>query len=167
MMYMKKKQFQLKYYNYDIVFQEIPNEVTLAINITNCPNRCKGCHSPHLQKNIGYILNEDVMVSLLEKYGSVITCVCFMGGDIAPNEVAELASFTQSHCPGIKTAWYSGCNSLPIGFSVKSFQYIKLGAYIEELGPINCETTNQRLLEVQPDGLMNDITSLLRANVYH
>ena len=28
----------LKYANYDIVFQEVPDEVTLAINISNCPN---------------------------------------------------------------------------------------------------------------------------------
>ena len=43
----------LRYYNFDIVFAEIPEEVTLAINITNCPNRCVGCHSPHLQQDIG------------------------------------------------------------------------------------------------------------------
>ena len=36
----------LKYAGYDIVFQEIPDEVTLAISLTNCPNRCPGCHSP-------------------------------------------------------------------------------------------------------------------------
>ena len=39
----------VRYYNFDIVFAEIPGETTLAINIANCPNRCPGCHSPHLQ----------------------------------------------------------------------------------------------------------------------
>ena len=39
----------LKYYNYDIVFQEYPDEVTLAINLTMCPNRCVGCHSAYLR----------------------------------------------------------------------------------------------------------------------
>ena len=32
----------LNYYNYDIVCQEIPDEITLAINITGCPNHCQG-----------------------------------------------------------------------------------------------------------------------------
>lgn len=43
----------IKYYNTDIVFQEIPGEVTLAINLTRCPFKCKGCHSTHLQQDIG------------------------------------------------------------------------------------------------------------------
>ena len=38
----------VRYHNFDIVFAEIPGETTLAFNITNCPNRCPGCHSPHL-----------------------------------------------------------------------------------------------------------------------
>ena len=37
----------LKYANFDIVFQEVPDEVTLAINISNCPNQCVGCHSKY------------------------------------------------------------------------------------------------------------------------
>lgn len=41
----------VRYHNFDIVFAEIPDETTLAINITNCPNRCPGCHSPHLQRD--------------------------------------------------------------------------------------------------------------------
>ena len=28
----------VRYHNFDIVFAEIPDETTLAINITNCPN---------------------------------------------------------------------------------------------------------------------------------
>ncbi len=34
----------LKYVNYDIVFQEFPDEVTLAINLSSCPNGSPGCH---------------------------------------------------------------------------------------------------------------------------
>ena len=43
----------LKYAGYDIVFQEIPDEVTLALNLSGCPNGCPGCHSPHLQRDEG------------------------------------------------------------------------------------------------------------------
>lgn len=42
-----------KYVDYDIVFQEVPGEVSLALNISNCPFKCEGCHSPHLRENIG------------------------------------------------------------------------------------------------------------------
>lgn len=152
----------LKYYNYDIVFQEIPNEVTLAINITNCPNRCKGCHSSHLQKDIGEVLDENCIVSIMDKYASAITCFCFMGGDKSPHRVAELAGFVKHQYPGIKTAWYSGCADLPTGFNKSLFQFIKLGGYIEEFGTLKSNTCNQRLFEIQQDGFMKDISSVFR-----
>ena len=82
----------LKYHNYDIVFQEIPDEVTLAVNLTNCPHRCVGCHSPHLREDIGEVLNEKAMDSLLKKYGKQITCVCFMGGDGQAQDVETICS---------------------------------------------------------------------------
>ena len=152
----------LKYYNYDIVFQEIPNEVTLAINITNCPNRCKGCHSPHLQKDIGEELNEERIITLMDKYASAITCFCFMGGDGDPQRVAELANFMRLHYPEIKMAWYSGCAKLPEGFDIRDFRYIKLGGYIEQLGSLKSETSNQHLFEIQQDSYMKDISYLFK-----
>ena len=88
------------------MFQEVPNEVTLALNISGCPNRCKGCHSPHLWEDTGEELTTDLLDGLLERYGVGITCVCFMGGDQDPAYVAELAAFV--HARGYKTAWYSG-----------------------------------------------------------
>jgi anaerobic ribonucleoside-triphosphate reductase activating protein len=48
----------LKHCETDIVFREFPDEVTLAVNISNCPHRCKGCHSPHLQTDCGTELTE-------------------------------------------------------------------------------------------------------------
>ena len=46
----------LKYVNTGVVFQEIPDEVTLAINISNCPCRCPGCHSHYLWEDIGTLM---------------------------------------------------------------------------------------------------------------
>ena len=89
----------LRFVNFDIVFQEVPGEVTMAINISNCPNRCKGCHSPYLMKNIGEPLTPDNLSFLIEKYGSEITCVCFMGGDSDPFEVERLADFIKDKYP--------------------------------------------------------------------
>ena len=43
----------MKYVNESVVFAEIPDEVTLAINISNCPCRCPGCHSKFLWGDIG------------------------------------------------------------------------------------------------------------------
>ena len=140
----------LKFHNYDIVFQEVPGEVTLAINISNCPNRCKGCHSPYLMENIGKELHESVLVDLLKIYGNAVTCICFMGGDANPGEVEKLSAFLRTFTDNrIKTAWYSGKEHLPEHCSLKNFDYIKLGPYIEGLGGLNRATTNQRFYRIE------------------
>ena len=82
----------LKYVGFDIVFQEIPDEVSLAINISQCPNNCKGCHSSYLMEDIGENLSYDNLCRLVDKYRDSITCVCFMGGDVSPQEIEDLAN---------------------------------------------------------------------------
>lgn len=83
----------LRYADYDIVFQEIPDEVTLAINLSNCPNHCKGCHSAYLMEDVGEPLTEESLSTLLGKYGKAITCVCFMGGDASPRRSGTISCF--------------------------------------------------------------------------
>lgn len=139
----------LRYVDYDIVFQEIPDEVTLAINLSNCPNRCKGCHSPHLLENVGESLTEESLGHLLQKYGKAVTCVCFMGGDAEPFEVERLAGFLHRQSIAlVKVGWYSGKNELPEGLSVQNFEYIKLGPYIEKLGGLKSPDTNQHFYRI-------------------
>lgn len=45
----------LKYRDIAIGLQEIPNEVSLVINIANCPFKCKGCNTKHLWEDSGGI----------------------------------------------------------------------------------------------------------------
>lgn len=152
----------IKYTDYDIVFQEIPDEVTLAINLSNCPHRCPGCHSPHLRENIGKELTETALSDLLRRYENSVTCVCFMGGDADAGEVCRLASFVREEWNGkIKTAWYSGCKALNNKSYSDYFSFIKLGAYIESLGGLEKETTNQRLYRID-NGYFTDITARMR-----
>ena len=148
----------LRFVNYNIVFQEVPGEVTLAINLSNCPNRCKGCHSPYLREDIGKILDNNVLAELLEKYGNSVTCICFMGGDASPKSVEDCSVFLRNETNGkIKIGWYSGRNSFPMECSIQNFNYIKLGYYDEYMGGLDSETTNQRFYQVE-DGEMKDIT---------
>lgn len=149
----------LKFYNYDIVFSEIPDEVTLAVNLSNCPNRCEGCHSPWLQENCGDTFNEASIVSLLRKYGKLITCFCFMGGDREPDEVVRLAKWVHEISPKLKIGWYSGCNiDLQEIVSKKIFNYVKIGPYQENLGGLRSRSTNQRLYRIEPNEEVTDLT---------
>ncbi|MBQ8810393.1 MAG: anaerobic ribonucleoside-triphosphate reductase activating protein [Bacteroidales bacterium] len=144
----------LKCYSYDIVCQEIPDEISLAVNISCCPNRCPGCHSPWLWEEAGEEMTEDMLTSLISGYSAAITCFCFMGGDAEPSEVEKISRWIKSRWPHIKTAWYSGRAELPDGFDVKVLDYLKLGPYIEELGGLKSPDTNQVFYKVSPDGTL-------------
>ena len=89
----------LKYVNTGIVFQEIPDEVTLAINISNCPCHCPGCHSRYLWDDIGMPLDTDAIDAFVERYGDDITCLSFMGGDADPVGVNQLAQYIHETYP--------------------------------------------------------------------
>ncbi len=144
----------LRLASYDVVFREVPGEVTLALNLSGCPNRCPGCHSPHLQTEAGEPLDEGLLEGLLATYGRAVTCICFMGGDGAPEEVRRLA---EEVCrkSGLKTAWYSGRETLPAGCKPGAFDYIKLGPYREALGGLDRPESNQRFYRVEKGELID------------
>lgn len=148
----------LRLVSYDIVFQEVPDEVALALNLSGCPNRCAGCHSPHLQQHVGAELNENLLTDLLARYGKAITCLCFMGGDAAPHEVLKLAQLARRHRK--KTAWYSG-SAQPHKGAPQHFDYLKLGKYIEALGGLRSPTTNQRFYRVEEGRLVDETRRFL------
>ena len=148
----------LKFVNFDIVFQEIPDEVTLAVNISNCPCRCEGCHSRYLWEDVGEPLTEEVVDGLVKRYGGGITCVCFMGGDADPEAVVSLSCHIHERYPDLKVGWYSGRSHVPEPFFEQAFDYLKLGPYVETLGGLSSPSTNQRLYRREPDGSLTDIT---------
>ena len=78
----------IKYYNIEVVFEEIPDEVTLAVNITNCQHNCPGCHSQYLREDIGKELNFKAIDKLIEKNDG-ITCFCFMGEGNDPKSLKD------------------------------------------------------------------------------
>lgn len=151
----------LKYVETAVTFSEIPDEITLAINISNCQCHCKGCHSPYLAEDIGEELNSSSLKELIDN-NKGITCVSFMGGDSDPSLIDGLAQLVKIYYP-IKVAWYSGRQELSKDIELRNFDFIKLGPYIEELGPLNSKTTNQRFYKVskEVDNKGNPICKLI------
>ena len=151
----------MKYVDTLIGFREVPNEISLCINISNCPNHCKGCHSPYLWEDTGTELNIETLQQLI-KDNSGITCICLMGGDAEIKEIQELAKWIKTNT-SLKVCWYSGKKLQDIEY--KNFDYIKTGAYIESLGGLDSPTTNQRFYEIRkvegknyPYYILEDIT---------
>ena len=152
----------LKYFNYDIVFQEIPNEVTLAANFSLCPNHCEGCHSPWLWQDKGDEFTVQALDNLIKTYNGNFTCFAFMGGDNDPTMVNKMAAYITENYQDIKTAWYSGKEEIDKAIELKNFDYIKIGAYKKELGGLKEKNTNQRLFQINNGSSLTDITSVFQ-----
>lgn len=134
------------YDRYDIVFQEVPDEVSLAFTLKNCPNMCGGCHSPHLREKTGTTLSKEKLVDIIEKYKNMITCVLFLGGDADHEDIIELAKIVKNTC--LKVAVYSGLDEINPSL-VEVLDYYKYGGFREARGGLNEKGTNQRLLKIE------------------
>lgn len=143
----------LKYTDTQVVFREFPGEITLAINISGCPNHCPGCHSPELQQDIGEELNWDSLEELIKENPGV-TCIGFMGGDNDPMLVKYLAHQVRTHFT-MRVGWYTGIGNAQ---TMREMDYVKIGTYQEQFGPLDTPTTNQVYLERQPNGDWKDTT---------
>ena len=136
----------LKYTNYGVCFQEVPNEITLYFNISNCKVRCEECHSKYLWEDIGEPLVKN-LIDIIDNYKDYITCVCFMGGT---NDIAQLKSAIEIvKTFGLKTCVYTGEEySDKLNKLLESLNYLKVGPYIEKFGGLDKKTTNQKFYEI-------------------
>ena len=155
----KKNQIvMLHYINTDIVFQEFPDEVTRAINISGCPCRCPACHSQFLWTNRGDELTAEALSTLIHGAKDTITYVGFMGGDGDPAAVDLLAKYVQERHNGLKVGWYTGRTAISPLINQQHFDYIKVGAYLRHLGGLDSPRTNQRMYRRCTDGSFENIT---------
>lgn len=146
----------LKYAKTDIVFQEIPDETSLAIAISGCQIQCKGCHSRDFWEDKGIVLGMTEFQWLLNQ-NQGITCVLLLGGEHDIDTLTELFMYAHKR---MKTAWYCGLDMIPkdkLGI-LQYLDFCKLGHYDMELGGLNSPTTNQRLY--QYNKLFSDCTML-------
>lgn len=147
----------LKYIGYSIVFQEVPNEISLVFNISDCPYRCTGCHSKYLWEYNGSILKDNIYI-LIEKNINIITCVCLFGGDQNMNELYEILLNVRNKY-NLKTCLYSGSDDISIFDDVLPLlNYIKIGKYNSELGGLDSELSNQRMYFIENGKIIDDIT---------
>lgn len=153
----------MKYVNTQVGFREVPNQISLLINISNCQCKCPGCHSKYLWEDIGTELTTTELFRLIDNNNGV-NCICFMGGhDYKQLNQLALDVRLRSDYP-YKVCWYTGEKEIPEEINLYYFDYIKVGPYIDEKGPLDSKTTNQRMYLVTKKGFnkpeLSDITYL-------
>ena len=133
----------LKISSSSVVFQEVPGEISLALSISGCPLRCKGCHSANTRNpSLGEYLTRDTIDTLLTKHKH-ITCILFYGGEWEHNNLIALCNYIKTK--ELKICLYTGREEEELHEDLLYYlDYLKTGPYVEELGGLYSPTTNQK-----------------------
>ena len=144
----------------NVVLEEIPDRLTLAIDISNCTGLCEGCHSPFLRRDVGVELTPEAIDSLIAgNFG--INCFLFLGEGNDHAALMAAASYVRRAYPSLALGLYSGREIVEEDVW-ELFDYVKIGPFRPSCGPLNKTTTNQRLYRIlhNADGTrtVDDIT---------
>lgn len=143
----------MNYYSAQIVFQEVPNEISLAFSITGCPLQCSGCHSSFAwRKNLGSPLTLKKYQSLVDQYQNLISCVCFLGGEWHEKQLLIYLKYAKSL--GLKTCLYTGLEDVSISLK-KELDFLKVGVWNKELGGLDSPNTNQKFINLKSGTIEN------------
>jgi len=136
-----------------IVFQEVPNEISLCFSITGCKVGCKGCHSTDIwNEDFGTPLTNTTFTKWLMQYQNLISCVLFMGGEWQPSALIEKLTIAKNF--GLKTCLYSGREHIDIEIS-QHLTFLKTGQWQPALGGLNSANTNQLFLDLSTGKKLN------------
>lgn len=136
-----------------IVFQEVPDHVSLAFLITGCPLRCKGCHSTDSWNKLkGKPLTKSSYISYLNKYHSFINCVVFFGGEWASPALIEKLLIAKDF--KLKTCLYSGLEQVPVQI-LTLLDFVKVGPWQRKRGGLTDKNTNQRFYDLNSGKCLN------------
>lgn len=139
----------LYYSSPQIVLQEVPNEISLALSISGCPLRCQGCHSAYTRDpTYGKPLDVVELDKELRKNPHV-SCVLFYGGEWRQNDLSVLLRHIKT-TTDLKTCLYTGRRLEAVPKSLfPLLDFIKVGEYVESLGGLGSPTTNQVFYSIQ------------------
>lgn len=143
----------LRYSAEQVVFQEVPGEVSLAYTITGCPVGCKGCHSvDSWPVGSGEQLTSAYFAARLTQYRNLITCVLFLGGEWQPEMLIE--RLQQARNAGLQTCLYTGYDDVSLQIK-QQLTYLKTGPWMASLGGLDSPTTNQKFYDLRTQRLLN------------
>lgn len=136
----------LKFYDYAVTFAEFPEEISLSLNISNCPGMCDGCSEPWLLEDVGEELTEEKIDELIAAHPD-ITVFGLMGGDSDHDDVVRIADYIHKNHKGIKVGMYSGREYMSTKL-LNCLDLYKIGRWIMPKGPVaEWHQTNNGVLQ--------------------
>lgn len=176
--------------SYRVSMKEIPDHIAFVINIGNCTQCCRGCHS---EDTMSYYWGEhpkEVPLKKVIKKASKVhklgaTVCCIMGGTTNYGVTREsLTALVKALALIFEdgVGLYSGSdNAIDDNIDIEIYNYLpadnnyyyahytpltylKIGSYQKDLGGLDNPKTNQRYYVKESDGEWHDRTSLFTDN---
>ncbi len=150
----------MNYSNPQIVFQEVPNEITLAVSISGCDLACNGCHSAFTwDESYGKSLNLENIDMLLKNYEGLISCFLFYGGEWNIKKLLPLIKYIKSK--NLKICLYTGREISEINIElIELLDYLKTGRYLKQLGGLQNKITNQKFYKINNGIILEELNYL-------
>lgn len=152
-----------------VTLNEIPNHIAVAIELGNCKQKCKGCHSPWLSFSLPkskWMELEDVMRKVNEQVKKGANAIVIMGGThngVSTEDLIEAINVLACYAP---VGLYSGLtDDAAIHHHLKDnskLKWLKTGGFVMKLGGLTSPRTNQRFYERQRDNSWEDKTKLFQ-----
>ena len=142
----------LFFYTKNVVFQEVPNEISLSFSIAGCQNNCKNCSWKNLDIKPKELKDDDY-IKLLNKYRGYVSCILFLGGEWNKEKLIQNLKLAKNN--GYKTCLYTGKEDVDNDIKL-NLDYLKVGPYIEERGGLANPNTNQRFIDLHTNKILNN-----------
>lgn len=138
-----------------IVWQEVPGEVSLAYTFSGCQLGCKGCHSADSwDPKQGEPLSPERLNQRLQDYQGLISCVLFLGGEWAEQALLQLLKISKA--ARLKRCLYTGLELAELSpFIINELTFVKTGRWFAELGGLQSPTTNQKFIDLRTGQCLN------------
>lgn len=144
-----------------VSLNEIPDHIAIAIELGNCKQKCKGCHSPWNGRTLNYKCwteLEDILYQVNSQIKKGANAIVLMGGtnnNIPVENLIEAINVLGCYAP---IGLYSGLpDSADIHKVLKTYtklQWLKTGSYDAKLGGLDSPTTNQKFWEYDYDNMV-------------
>jgi len=148
-----------------VTLTELPDKISLFIEMGQCYNNCKGCHSDHLRCGVADKTSlQSIVYTVHNEIYKGANAVIIMGGTnnggITETTLVALLKSVKETCCCV--GLYSGLDKLEDHkMYIPYLDYLKIGSYKEDIGGLATKGTNQILYKIT-EGKLEDITGCLQ-----
>lgn len=148
--------------DYGITFAEVPEKCAVFLELGDCKQYCKGCHTPELCKPMKdedcWAIEDcvDIVNSYIEDGANAI--VVLGGTDCHSYTLESLQCLLEALGECAPVCLYSGSDdkNKMLDFARDSgCTYVKVGSYKEECGGLQQPTTNQRFYKLEYEQIID------------